>query len=72
MVDGEHTIAGLAAQLLVEVGSVAEKGHATTHRQLMEESSARPTVQVTLKQKAATPVHAQVLTYLSMSQISID
>ena len=72
MVDGVHTIAGLAAQLLVGVVSVAEQGLATAHRQLMEEANAWLTVQVILKQKAATPMHAQVLIYLSMSQVSID
>ena len=72
MVDGAHTIPGLSAQLLVGVVSVVEKGLATTHHQLMEEANARSTAQVTPKQKAATPIHAQVLTCLSISQIGID
>ena len=60
MVDGVHTIAGLAAQLLVGVVSIAEQGLATAHRQLMEEANARLTVQVTLKQRPVTPTLAQV------------
>ena len=72
MVDGAHTIAGLAAHSLAEVVSVAEQGLAIAHRQLMEEANARQTVQVTLRQKAVTPIHAQVLKILSMSQICID
>ncbi len=66
-----HTIAGLAAHSLAEVVSVAEQGLAIAHRQLMEETNARLTAQVILKQKHATPIHAQVRTYISMSQIGI-
>ena len=72
MVDGVHGLAGPVAQLLVGVVSVAEQGLATVLRQLMEEVNARLTVQVTLKQKTATPIHAQVLKLLSTSQIGID
>ena len=72
MVDGEHTLSGQVAQLLVGVVSGAEQGVVTTHRQLMEEANARSMVQGTLKHKVATPIHVQVLTCLSMSQISID
>ena len=50
MADGEHTLTGQLAQLLVGVVSVAEQGLATAPRQLMEEANARLTVQVTLKQ----------------------
>ena len=60
MGDGEHTIAGQAAQLLVGVVSVVEQGFVTTLRQLMEVANARQTVQVTRKQRPATPTHAQV------------
>ena len=60
MVDGLHTIAGLAALLLVGVVSVAEQGLVTAPRQLMEEANARRTAQVTLKQRPATPTLAQV------------
>ena len=72
MVDGVHTVAGPGAQLLVGMVSVAEQGLVTAPRQLMEEANARLTVQVTLKQKTATPIHAQVLKLLSTSQIGID
>ena len=61
MVDGVHTLAGTVAQLLVGMVSVAEQGLVTVHRQLMEVSNAQQTVQVTRKQRSATPTHAQVL-----------
>ena len=71
MGDGEHTIAGLAAHLLVGLVSVVEQGLVTTLRQLMEVVNARPTGQVTPKQKAAIPIPVQVLTCPSMPQIGI-
>ena len=72
MVDGVRGLAGQLAQLLVEVVSVAEQGLVTAPRQLTKAANARLTGQVTLKQKSATPIHAQVLTYLSISEIGID
>ena len=60
MVDGLHTIAGLAALLLVGVVSVAEQGLVTAHHQLMEVANARPTAQVTLTLRLVTATHARV------------
>ena len=68
MVDGVHTLPGQVAQLLVRVVSVAEQGLVTTHRQLMEVANARRTVQMTRKQRPATPIHAQVIKCMSISQ----
>ena len=58
MVGGVHTRYGPVAQLLVGEVSVAERGLVTTHRQLMEGANARPTDQVILKQRPATPTNA--------------
>ena len=60
MVDGVRGLTGQLAQLLVGVVSATEQGFVTALCQLMGAVNARITVQVTLKQKAATATIAQV------------
>ena len=60
MADGVRGLTGLLAQLLVGAVSATEQEFVTTLRQLMGVVNARMTVQVTLKQKAATTTIAQV------------
>ena len=67
MVDGVHILAGPVVLLLVRVVSVVEQGFVTTLLQLMEVASARQTVQVTRKQRPATPTHAEVANCQSIS-----
>ena len=71
MVDGVRTLDGPVARLLVRVVSVAEQGLVTVHRQLMEVANAQQTVQVTRKQRSATPTRAKVVICLWISQYCI-
>lgn len=63
MAVGVHGVSGPLAQLLVGVASIPEQGLVTTQRHRGVVTTALPMVQVTAKQKTATPIHAQVRNY---------
>ena len=72
MVAGVRLLTGPIAQFLVGLVSIAERGFVTAQLQIMVVTTALLMVQVTLKQKTATPIHAQVRSSLSMSETSED
>ena len=67
MVDGVIGLLGTIVQFRVGVHNIAEQGFATLQHQSSVVMTALLTVQVTLKQKTAEPLHAQVRNSLSIS-----
>ena len=67
MVDGVTGLFGTTVRLRVGVHNIAEQGIATIQHQLTVVMTALLMVQVTLKQKTAEPLHAQVRNSLSIS-----
>merc|ERR1711981_3732 len=61
MVGGVTGLNGTIVRLRVGVHNIAEQGFATIHHQLTVVTTALLTVQVTLKQKTAEPLHAQLM-----------
>ena len=67
MVDGVTGLLGTIVQFRVGVHNIAEQGFATIQPQLTVAMTALLMVQVTLKQKTAEPLHAQVRNSFSIS-----